>query len=144
MLLGQAAPILAELSAVERGLAHERAAHAETRDALQHANLRAREARTALAAEASSGVLHLVRKAVVEAAKGSSSAQQRLAQLYLILPPRGDSHCWTCALLVALRLTRCVGKFVGRKSLWEEKWCHACSRYQVNKASITKNIDLSG
>ena len=92
MLLGQAAPILAELSAVERGLAHERAAHTETRDALQHANLRAREARTALAAEASSGVLHLVRKAVVEAAKGSSSAQQRLAQLYLILPPRGDSH----------------------------------------------------
>ena len=91
-MLAHAAPILAELSAVERVLARERAAHAETRDALQHANLRAREARTALAAEASTGVLHLVRKAVVDAAKGSSSAQQRLDQLHLILPPRGGSH----------------------------------------------------
>ena len=87
-MLAQTAPILAELSAVERVLARERTAHAETRDALQHANLRAREARTALAAEASTGVLQLVRKAVVDATKGSSSAQQRLDQLYLILPPR--------------------------------------------------------
>eukprot|EP00964_Phaeocystis_antarctica_P081260 scaffold50813_cov78-Phaeocystis_antarctica.AAC.1 len=91
-MLAQTAPILAELSAVERVLARERTAHAETRDALQHANLRAREARAALAAEASTGVLQLVRKAVVDATKGSSSAQQRLDQLYLILPPREGSQ----------------------------------------------------
>ena len=91
-MLAHAAPILAELSAVERVLTRERAAHAETRDALQHANLRAREARAALAAEASTGVLQLVRKAVVDATKGSSSAQQRLDQLYLILPPREGSQ----------------------------------------------------
>ena len=91
-MLGQTAPILAELSAVERVLARERAAHAETRDALQHANRRAREARAALAAEASTGVLQLVRKAVVDATNGSSSAQQRLDQLYLILPPRDGSQ----------------------------------------------------
>lgn len=91
-MLAQTAPILAELSAVERVLAGERTAHAETRDALQHANLRAREARTALAAEASTGVLQLVRKAVVDATKGSSSAQQRLDQLYLILPPRDGAQ----------------------------------------------------
>lgn len=89
-MLAQTAPILAELSAVERVLARERSAHAETRDALQHANRRAREARAALAAEASTGVLQLVRKAVVDATNGSSSAQQRLDQLYLILPPRGS------------------------------------------------------
>ena len=65
----QTRPILSELTAVERVLECERAAHAETRKSLQAAKLRAREARTALAAEASAGVLCLVRKAVVEAAQ---------------------------------------------------------------------------
>ena len=54
----QTRPILSELTAVERVLECERAAHAATRKSLQAAKLRAREARTALAAEASAGGMH--------------------------------------------------------------------------------------
>ena len=54
----QTRPILSELTAVERVLECERATHAATRKSLQAAKLRAREARTALAAEASAGGMH--------------------------------------------------------------------------------------
>ena len=140
MLSGNTAPILAELTAVERVLASERAAHAETREALEHAKLRAREARTALAAEASAGVLHHVRKAVADAAEGSSTAQKRLDQLYELLPPRFAPSAEPSAVELALAKARVAAEqqAASAAALWQTRLSEADARAKLLSVQLAQ------